>query len=124
MTYEHPLLGFALALPDGWRAIVDVPPTFVGPAGERGLAPTVVVTAGAREDAPAVAAALRAGRLLDHDGNRALMVHAERDVPTVLEQWWFDRDGRAWALSASCDPLDYDELADAFAAVAASFRAQ
>jgi hypothetical protein len=124
MIYEHPLLGFALALPEGWRAVADVPPTFVAPAQNRRFAPTVVVTAGAREDAAAVAAALREGRLLDHDDARALILHAERDVPTVLEQWWFDRDGRAWALSASSDPLDYDELADAFAAVAASFRAQ
>jgi hypothetical protein len=121
MTYEHPLLGFALALPEGWRAIADVPPTFVAPAAGD-FTPNLVVTAGARDSAAAVAAALHAGRLVDEEGSRALIVHAERDVPTVLEQWWYERDGRAWALSASCDPLDYDDLADTFAAVAASFR--
>jgi hypothetical protein len=122
MMYTHPLLGFALDLPQGWRPVADVPPTFVAPATRR-FVPNLVVTTGERDGAATIAAALRDGRLLDDDGDRALIVHAERDVPTVLEQWWFERDGRAWALSASCDPLDYDELADAFATVAASFRA-
>jgi hypothetical protein len=123
MTYTHPLLGFALDLPNGWRLVADVPPTFIAPEAHKRFVPTLVVTAGERDRAAAVAAALQDGRLLDDDGDRALILHAERDVPTVLEQWWFEHDGRAWALSASCDPLDYDELADRFASVAASFRA-
>lgn len=124
MRYEHPLLGFALELPEGWRGLSEVPPTFVAPdAAERRFVPNLVVTTGERDRATDVAAALAGGRLLDEDGDRALILHAERDVPTVLEQWWFERDGRTWALSASCDPLDYGELADAFDAAAASFQA-
>ena len=122
MRYEHPLLGFTLELPEGWRALSEVPPAFVAPAAERGFAANVVVASGERERAARVAGSLAGGILLDDHDGRALIVHAERDVPTVLEQWWFDGGGRAWLVSASCDPLEYDELADAFSAVAASFQ--
>jgi hypothetical protein len=123
MRYEHPLLGFALELPDGWRAVSEIPPTFVPPdAAQRPFAPNVVITTGERDRPADVAAALAGGQLLDEERDRALILHAERDVPTALEQWWVERDGRAWAISASCDPLDYDELADAFASAAASFE--
>jgi hypothetical protein len=123
MRYEHPLLAFTLELPEGWRVVSEVPPTFVAPdAAERRFAPNVVVTAGERDRAAHVIGALAGGVLLDDHDGRALIVHAERDVPTVLEQWWLERDGRALALSASCDPLDYDELADAFEDAASTFR--
>jgi hypothetical protein len=124
MRYDHPLLAFALELPDGWRVLSEVPPTFVAPdVADRRFAPNIVVTTGDRERAADVAGALARGALLDEHGDRALVAHAEREVPTVLEQWWVEGRGRAWLVSASCDPLDYDELADAFAAVAASFEA-
>jgi hypothetical protein len=124
MRYVHPLLGFVLELPDGWRAVSEVPPTFFPPgAADRSFAPNVVITSGEREPAAELVAALAGARLLDEEPGRTLLLHAERDVPTALEQWWVERGDRAWAISASCDPLDYDELADTFAAVAASFEA-
>jgi hypothetical protein len=39
----------------------------------------------------------------------------------TLEQWWLRAGSRRWVLSASCATLDYDALADAFAALATSF---
>ena len=124
MRYEHPLLGFTLELPEGWRALSEVPPAFVAPGATRGFAANVVVASGERERAAEVAGSLAGGMLVDDHDGRALILHEERDVPTALEQWWLDGGDRAWLLSASCDPLEYDELADAFAVVAASFNAR
>jgi|tagenome__1003787_1003787.scaffolds.fasta_scaffold19758966_2 hypothetical protein len=121
MRFEHRLLGFSLELPDGWRAMAEVPPTFVAPDDDaRSFAPNVVVTTGEPADPAVVADELAGGWLIDAGRDHALLHHLERGVPTVLEQWWTVRDGRAWVVSASCAPQDYDALADQFDAIAGS----
>lgn len=122
MTFAHPLLEFSLDLPAGWRPVADVPPTFAAPDDPaRSFVPNIVVTTGDPADPVAVADGLLGAWLIDAGPDHILLHHLERDVPTVLEQWWTVRDGRAWVVSASCAPLDYDALADTFAAIAGSF---
>ena len=123
MTYRHPSLGFTLEVPEGWRAAGDVPPIFMPEDAEQyGFAPNLVVTSGEPGKPAAVAGALAHAWLIDADDAHVLLHHLERGLPTVLEQWWTERDGRSWVISASCGPLDYDALADTFAAVAGSLR--
>jgi len=77
----------------------------------------------------AQAATLAGFHLIDRepvalDGGPATRLLAHHDVDgqaVTLEQWQLVAGGRGYTLTASCWTLDYDALADAFAASAATF---
>lgn len=124
--YEHPRLGFSIELADGWEVASEVPPVFLAPgAREQAFAPNVTVTSGrAEEQIEATVAALDHARLIDREplpgGERILVHHVVRLTAVALEQWWLRAGDALWVSSASCAALDYDERAEALAAVAGS----
>jgi hypothetical protein len=128
VTYEHPRLGFSIELAEGWEVASEVPPVFLPPgAREQAFAPNVVVTSGPTGDPEATVAGLEHARLIDRvvlpgHRERTLIHHVVRQTAVTLEQWWFRAGDTMWVSSASCAALDYDERADALAAVAASLR--
>lgn len=142
--YERPDLGFSVGLPAGadvvegyqGAAVVAVEPA---PPGAFRASVNVVVEelasgvgfdAYVEESFAAQRETLAAFHLIDRlperlGGAPALRTLAHHDasgVPVVLEQWRAPAAPRGYVLSATCSPLEYDELADAFAAVAESFE--
>lgn len=58
-----------------------------------------------------------------HPGGRRLAHHAGPDgAALTMEQWFVLADGRGHTLTATVETWGYDELADLFAEVAASWR--
>jgi hypothetical protein len=57
-------------------------------------------------------------------GTRVLLHHVGPEGAACLEEWRVVLDGYLVTLSASCPALDYDALADAHAAAAASLRVE
>lgn len=141
--FQHPSLGFALTLPASARVAAEVPPLILLGADRRWeLPPSFMITvpspgaaAGSLEEwvdrvlgEQATAPGVASTRLLDRgssgpDGIRTLSSLFYRGRAITLEQWWRRRaEGRGWIISASCATLDYDELGDEIAALAASFE--
>ena len=62
-------------------------------------------------------------RFAGHPGGRRLVHHLhEQAGPLTMEQWFTQVDGVGYTLTATVDTWRYDELADGFAAVAATAR--
>lgn len=142
MRFCHPSLGFSLTLPASARVAAEVPPViFLGADRQWELPPSFVVTvpgpsaaAGSLEEwvdrelgEQVAASGVASTRLLDRassgpDGIRTLSSLLYRGRAVTLEQWWRRAEGRGWIVSASCATLDYDELSDEIAALAASFE--
>jgi hypothetical protein len=58
-----------------------------------------------------------------HPGGRRLAHHADAAGRALTMEQWFVLDGdRGWTLTATCETWSYDELAEAFAAVAEAWR--
>jgi hypothetical protein len=137
--YRHPTAGFELDLPAGAEMALDLPPVVTIPGGGGEFAANCLIAAEPADDTTlgewvgaawmAQEAALEAFRPLDrgaaelagHAAERTLAHHVMGPHAVTLEQWWLRAGGRRWVLSASCATLDYDALADAFAALATSF---
>ena len=140
---EHPA-GFVLDVPREWEVVhdptADVALWALAPEVQ-GFRPNVVVTVGPSAQQPPAAwqpAAVEGLRekledlqLLDTayraDGFRQLLAYVQQGRALTLEQWawrWQRADGTARdvTLSATVPTLAYDEYADAFADVAASWR--
>jgi hypothetical protein len=145
-VFRHPALGFSIALPPGAEVLDDVPLAAlvaVEPQSrEDGFRASLVVTVEelraqdaddveryADASIAALDAALTDFRLIDRepvplDGAPAIRLlahHAVAGQAVTLEQWQLVAGGRGYTLTASCWTLDYDELAGAFAASAATF---
>ncbi len=145
-AYRHPDLGFSVALPPGAEVLDDVPfaalvavePDASEDAFRANLVVTVEELPGEYAEDPegyadasvaAQAATLAGFRLIDRepvalDGGPAIRLLAHHDVAgqaVTLEQWQLVAGGRGYTLTASCWTLDYDALADAFAASARTF---
>jgi hypothetical protein len=145
--FTHPSLGFSIELPPG-AEVLDAPPGIALVAAEPreeagdGFRANLVVTA---EELPpdidsaevytdasviAQAGSLVDFRLIDRDamtlagGMPATRVLGHHDVDgqaVAVDQWCVVSGGRAYSVTASCWALDYDELADTFAASAETF---
>ena len=141
-VYRHPELGFGLALPEGARVALELPPVaLLHPERDWEFQPAFAVTAEPEaaetvlEDWVAAALGGQARELLgfraldrgpDRIGGvpatRTLAHYLRGDHAVTLEQWWLSAEGRRWVLSASCATLDFDELADRFEELARGFE--
>jgi hypothetical protein len=138
--YRHPTAGFELDLPAGAEMALDLPPVVTVPGGGGEFGANCVIAAEPARDETvldewvgaawmAQESALDAFRPLDRGdarlggraGEHTLAHHVVGPHAVTLEQWWLLAEGRRWVLSASCATLDYDALADPFAALATSF---
>ena len=147
-AYRHPDLGFSIALPPATEVLEDVPfaalvavePDVSDDAFRANLVVTVEDLGDEYAEDPeryadasvaAQAATLAGFRLIDREpvlleGRPTIRLLAHHDVAgqaVTLEQWQLVAGGRGYTLTASCWTLDYDALADAFAASAATFVA-
>ncbi len=143
-TYAHPQLGFSIELPPSLEPLDDVPLAALV-AAERDVPDgafraNLVVTveeleseAGVEQYAQASVAALSCAldgfRVIDSEpialgDRRAIRLLAHHDAAghaVAFEQWQLVVGARGYTLTASCCALEYDDLADAFAASAATF---
>lgn len=56
-------------------------------------------------------------------GGRRLAHHVDGDGRALTMEQWFVLEGdRGWTLTATCETWSYDDLAEAFAALAATWR--
>ncbi len=56
-------------------------------------------------------------------GGRRLAHHVDADGRALTMEQWFVLEGdRGWTLTATCETWSYDDLAEAFAAIAANWR--
>jgi hypothetical protein len=142
VEWRHAGLGFRIHLPDGSEvredpepgiALIAVEPHPRGPF-RANLVVTVEELSGTFHDAEAYTdasiadqeQALSAFRLVDRearDGRTRTLGHHDVDgVPVVVDQWRAVAGDLGYTVTASCWALEYDELADAFAAAAESLE--
>jgi hypothetical protein len=144
--YRHPAAGFALPLPSEWHRVEDPRPgvLLVAVEPERGpwFRANAVVTV-ERLDPPTSLAAWQdeAVRLLPQvmadlilldvedtqlggrPARRTLIHHATGDAGAVTAELWATVDrGNGYTLTTSVGSLEYDDLADMFAAMAQGLR--
>jgi hypothetical protein len=145
MEYRHPAAGFTLPLPEGWERVDDTPGVaLVAVQPERGgwFRANVVVTieqlaAGTTfaewteaADEPVREALHRYMRIddemfeVDRRAVRRTLAHhtTEDNHAVTMEQWALAENGCGYTLTASAGTLGYDQVADLFATIAASFR--
>jgi hypothetical protein len=143
-TYRHPTAGFSLPLPQAWEQVEDaegVALIAVEPERPPWFRANLVVTIerlGADLD---LSRWTEAGRgllvqtlqrplLLDLDqteiggrpARRALVHHTAETGAVTMEQWTLTEATLGYTVTASVGTLEYDDLADLFATVAAGFR--
>jgi len=129
-----------MELPEGARMLSDLPPmATLGEDREWSFRPTWVVAAerqgggatlldwtdsGLHSQSDQLAGFTFLDRAEDDSSPcvRTLAHHSRGQHSLTLEQWWLAASDRYWVLSASCATLDYHRLAEAFEAVARSFR--
>jgi hypothetical protein len=144
--YQHPTIGFTIALPAGWELIDDVPGVALiamEPARDGWFRSNVVVTVehlapGTELEQWAVAAdgllerALHRylwldDELVEIDGHRTRRTLSHHTMPenqaVTMEQWALVEGCSGYTLTASAGTIAYDVLADVFQEVAARFRA-
>lgn len=141
-SYSHEELGFSVALLDGMRVVLELPPTVAfEPDRDWSFQPACVVTAEPRAEAVELDAWVDAGLALQQQRLLALLVidrqpaetaghatvrtlshHVVREHAVTLEQWWLLDATRGWALSASCGTLDYSDVSDWFTHLVSSFE--
>lgn len=144
-VYRHAREGFTLVLPDGWHAQEDVASVALVAAEPEGAHPafranlTVTVERAGGLDAEGLTdaslaaqeRALESFQLIDRttaqlaggSGTRTLGHHDMQGRAIVIEQWRLVAGDRGYGVTASCWALDYDDLADVFAAAAETLRA-
>lgn len=64
---------------------------------------------------------LEASRVGSRPAYRVLVAGREDDASVTLEQWWLEADGATVTVSGLAPTMEYDEVADVFARVVASF---
>jgi hypothetical protein len=143
-TYRHPTAGFSLPLPQSWERVEDtegVALIAVEPERPPWFRVNLVVTIeqlGASMDLSSWTAAghdllqqvLQRPLLLDLEhteiggrpARRALVHHTTEAGAVTVEQWTLIEATLGYTVTASVGTLEYDDLADLFATVAAGFR--
>jgi hypothetical protein len=145
-TYRNAELGFELSVPEGGTVDDGVPGVACVVLEPAGLHPrfraNVTVTVEPVSLAAAGTAAFTDGSLatqaailqrfvvLDREpaalglglGERTLGHHDVEGLPVVVDQWRIVDGDRGWGVTGSCWAPDYDDVADSFAAIAASLR--
>jgi hypothetical protein len=144
VTYRHPTAGFSLPLPRDWERVEDtegIALIAVEPERPPWFRANLVVTIERLEagmDLPSWTAAgrglleqtLERPLLIDLDetgiggrpARRALVHHTTETGAVTMEQWTLMEAALGYTLTASVGTLEYDDLADLFATVAAGFR--
>jgi hypothetical protein len=144
VTYRHPGAGFSLALPQAWERVEDtegVALIAIEPERPPWFRANLVVTIevlGADMDLSRWTKAghglldqtLERPLLLDLEqtqiggrpAHRTLVHHTTETGAVTMEQWTLTEGTLGYSVTASAGTLEYDDLADLFATVAASFR--
>jgi hypothetical protein len=144
-SFQHPTVGFTIALPAGWELTDDVPGVAliaVEPARDGWFRSNVVVTVEhlatgvALEQWASAADGLleRAlnrllwldDELVEIDGRQARRTLSHHTLPenhaVTMEQWALVEACSGYTLTASAGTVDYDLLADVFEEIAGRFR--
>jgi hypothetical protein len=143
-AYRHPAAGFTIPLPSGWERVEDtegVALIAVEPERSPWFRANLVVTIERLPAGMDLAGWAEAG--LDHlrrtlrdlllldlehtevggrPAHRTLAHHATEAGAVTMEQWTLLGRALGYTLAASVGTLEYDDLADLFATVAAGFR--
>ncbi len=142
--YRHPGLDFGLPLPSQWERVEDaqqgVPLVALEPdrgpwfranavVTVEGLAPGMDLAGWQEHALTLLGRTLREFILIDTEATevggrparRTLAHHATEAGAVTLEQWATVARGLGFTLSTSVGTLEYDDLADMFAAMAAGF---
>jgi hypothetical protein len=144
VTYRHPTAGFSLPLPPSWERVEDtegVALIAVEPDRPPWFRANLVVTIeqlGAGMDLSTWTQAghdlleetLQRPLLLDEEqteiggrpARRALVHHGTEAGAVTMEQWTLTEATLGYTVTASVGTLEYDDLADLFATMAAGFR--
>jgi hypothetical protein len=143
-SYRHPEAGFSLPLPHAWEKVEDAegvaliaieperPPWFRANlvVTIESLGPGLDLSSWTETGHDLLMQTLQRPLLLDREqtdiggrpARRALVHHTTESGAVTIEQWALTEATLGYTVTASAATLEYDDLADLFATVAAGFR--